>query len=79
MQKKNDNIDNIIDKFVKKDYNDELEKALEKKTFDENTKSTLLNILYKIETAYKDYKQVKQNVENKESLIENIIEDIKNN
>ena len=48
MQKKNDNIDNIIDKFVKKDYNDELEKALEKKTFDENTKSTLLNILYNL-------------------------------
>ena len=76
MQKKNDN---FLDKIVKKDYNNELESVLEKKYFDENVKSILLNILYKIEAAYKDYKQVKQNVETKEEFIQNIINIIQNN
>ena len=75
MQKKNDK---FLEKIVKKDYNNELEKVLEKKYFDENVKSILLSILYKIETAYKDYKQVKQNVETKEEFIEKIIQIIKN-
>ena len=76
MQKKTDK---LLDKIVKKDYNNELEKVLEKKAFDENTKSMLLSILYKIEIAYNDYEKVKPNVESKEKFIENIIEDIKNN
>ena len=63
MQKKNDN---FLDKIVKKDYNNQLEKVLEKKYFEENVKNILLSILYKIETSYKDYKQVKQNVETKD-------------
>ena len=75
MQKKNDN---FLEKIVKKDYNDKLEKILEKKAFAEDTKSILLNILYKIETSYKDYKKVKQNVETKEEIIEEIIEIIQN-
>lgn len=76
MQKK---ADNFFDKIVKKNYNDELEKVLEKKYFDENAKNLLLSILYKVETAYKDYTKVKQNVETKEQFIENIIENIKKN
>lgn len=76
LQKKTDK---FLDKIVKKDYNNELEKVLEKKYFDENTKSILLSILYKIETAYKDYEKVKPNVEEKESFIQSIIESIKNN
>ncbi len=70
MQKKNDN---FLDKIVKKDYNNELEVVLEKKLFDEDVKSILLSILYKIEAAYKDYKQVKQNVETKEKFVQKII------
>lgn len=69
MQKKNDKFLGI----VKKDYNNQLEAVLEKKYFDEDVKNILLNILYKIETAYKDYKQVKQNVQPKEEFIQNII------
>ncbi|MCI8471173.1 MAG: hypothetical protein HFJ35_06940 [Clostridia bacterium] len=76
MQKKTDK---FLDKIVKKDYNNELEKILEKKTFDENTKSLLLSILYKIETAYKDYEKVKADVESKEDFIQTIIDNIKNN
>ena len=71
--------ENLLDKFVKKDYNNELEKVLEKKSYAENVKSILLSILYKLETSYKDYKQVKQDVMTKEELIENIIYTIKNN
>lgn len=61
--------DKFLNKIVKKDYNNELEKILEKKYFDENTKSMLLSILYKLETAYKDYEIVKPDVENKEQFI----------
>ena len=75
MQKKTDK---FLDKIVKKDYNNELEKVLEKKAFDENTKSLLLNILYKIETAYQDYEKVKPEVEEKEDFIQFIIDTIKN-
>ncbi len=71
MQKKNEN---FLDKIVKKDYNNELETILEKKYFDENVKSILLSTLYKIEAAYKDYKQVKQNADTKEEFIEKIIQ-----
>ena len=76
MQKKTDK---ILEKIVKKNYNNELEEILEKKPFDENTKSNLLSILYKIETAYKDYEKVKQDVETKEEFIEKLLKDIKNN
>ena len=76
MQKKTDK---FLDKIVKKDYNNELEKVLEKKYFDENVKSMLLSILYKVETAYKDYEKVKPNVEDKETFIQSIIDSIRNN
>ena len=76
MQKKNEK---LLDKLVKRDYNNELEKVLEKKVFPENVKSNLLSILYKLETSYKDYKQVKQDVVSKEELIENVINCIENN
>ena len=75
MQKKSEKIIDII----KKDYNNKLEAVLEKKYFDENVKSILLSILYKIETSYKDYKHVKQGVETKEEFIERIINTIKDN
>lgn len=70
---------NLLNKIVKKDYNNELEKILEKKQFGEHEKSTLLNILYKIEAAYKDVETVKQDVETKEEYISHILEIIKDN
>ena len=51
---------NFLEKIVKRNYNNELEKLLEEKQFEENAKSTLLNILYKIETGYKDIETVKK-------------------
>ena len=69
---------NIIEKIVKKDYNNELEEILEQKQFGEDAKSTLLSILYKIEVAYKDLETVKKDIESKEEYILNILEIIKN-
>ena len=76
LQKKTDK---FLDKLVKKDYNNELEKVLEKKYFNENTKSILLSILYKIETAYQDYEMVKPNIQSKEEFMQTIINSIQNN
>ena len=56
----------FLDRIVKKDYNNELETILETKKFDENAKNLLLNILYKIEAAYKDYEKVKVKSKTKE-------------
>ena len=69
----------FLDKIVKKDNNNELEEVLEKKYFDEHVKSILLSILYKVETAYKDYEKVKVDVATKEEFITNIIKSIKDN
>ena len=62
---------NFLEKIVKKDYNNELEKILEEKDFSENAKSALLSILYKIEASYKDVETVKKDIETKEEYIEN--------
>lgn len=68
---------NILEKIVKKNYNNELEEILEYKQFKENVRSTLLSILYKVETAYDDLKTVKKDVETKEEYISKIINIIK--
>ena len=69
---------NLLEKIVKKDYNNELEKILEEKQFGENVKSTLLSMLYKIEASYKDLETVKKEVETKDEYILNILDIIKN-
>ena len=76
MQKKKEK---LLDKMVKRDYNNELESILEKKIFDENAKNLLLNILYKIEASYKDYEKTKRNVKTKEEYIQSFINMIEKN
>ena len=71
--------ENILGKIVHRDYNNELEKVIETKDFDEDVKNLLLGIFYKIDVSYKDYKKVKRNVETKQEYIEKIIETIKKN
>ena len=61
--------EDLFSKLNIKDYNNQLENVLENKTFSEGTKNILLNILYKIETAYDDYKKVKVNVNSKKELL----------
>ena len=60
-----------------KDYNNELEKILEKKEFSQEVKNLLLSMLYKIEVSYSDYKKTKVNVVEKEYYLKRIIENIK--
>ncbi len=75
MNKKNEK---FFEKIVKKDYNNELEKILEKKDYSEDVKSLLLNIFYKIDAGYKDYKKVKIDVDTKEEYTEELLRIIKN-
>lgn len=71
--------EDLFSKLNIKDYNNQLENVLENKSFTESTKNILLNILYKIETAYDDYKKVKVNVDLKKELLEEIIKIIEEN
>ena len=65
MAKKED----IFSKLNIKDYNNQLEKILENKSFSEDAKNILLTILYKIETSYEDYSKVKVYVDLKSELL----------
>jgi len=67
----------LIDKFVKKDYNNDLEEVLAKKNYSEEVKNLLQDSLYKTENAYKDYETVKKNVISIEDYIKNIINAVK--
>ena len=69
----------LIEKFVKKDYNDKLEEVLTKKIYSEEVQNLLLDIMYKIEMSYKDYETVKKNVVPQEQYIENLISIIQKN
>lgn len=73
MQKKKEN---LLEKIVKRDYDNELERVLETKRFDERAKNLLLEILYKVEISYKDYQKVKRDVESKEEYITRLIKSI---
>lgn len=70
--------DKIIYRLNIKDYNNNLEKILVKKTFPEDAKNLLLSMLYKIENSYGDYKKVKVNVKLKKEILQEITEIIEN-
>lgn len=69
--------EDFFSKLNIKDYNNQLEKILEEKSFSEDTKNILLNILYKMETSYDDYKKVKVYTNLKKELLEEIIKAVK--
>ena len=60
-----------------KNYNNELEQILEKKTFSGDIKNLLLNMFYKIEVSYKDYQKVKRVTKEQNNLMEELINIIK--
>lgn len=62
----------LFSKF--KDYNYILDKVLEDKNFSEDAKNLLLNMIYKIETSYKDYAQIKGIFQKQKDFIDRIIE-----
>ena len=71
--------DKLFSKIVKKDYNNNLEEVLSKKSFSEDVKNTLLNIFYKIENGYDDYKTIKRETFEKQDYIEKLINIIEKN
>ena len=66
----------MLEKIIKKDNNQELEKILEQKKIDEQAKNLLQGILYKIEVSYKDYQKVKAKKKTEEKYVEELIENI---
>lgn len=67
----------ILAKLNIKDYKGELELILEGKQFDEEAKSLLLSIFYKLDNFYKDYTAVKKDTEIKNKYLESFINIIK--
>lgn len=65
--------------FSKNNYDNQLEELLDSKNFSDETKSLILNILYKIGIAYKDYSKIKYDVKQKNEIISEITDIIKNN
>lgn len=66
----------MLEKIIKKDRNEELEKILEKKKIDDQAKSLLQGILYKIEVSHKDYRKVKGKKQTEEKYVQDILENI---
>ena len=60
-----------------RNYNNELEKILEKKDFSTDSKNLLLSMFYKLENSYNDYEIVKRKVKSKQEYLENILSNIK--
>ncbi|MBP3708692.1 MAG: hypothetical protein J6J36_08895 [Clostridia bacterium] len=63
--------------FSKNKYDVQLEALLDEKNYTDEAKSLVLNILYRIENAYKDYQTIKQNVKQKSEIIGDIVDTIK--
>jgi len=68
----------ILAKLNMKDYRNDFELVLETKKFEEEAKSLLLSVFYKLDNFYKDYISVKKECEPKNDYIENYISLIKN-
>lgn len=68
----------FISKLNIKDYNNQLERILVKKTFSEDIKNLLLSMLYKIENAYSDYHRANIDSKSKKEILEEIIDIIEN-
>ena len=60
-----------------KDYKNDLELILDEKKFDEEAKSLLLSIFYKLDNFYNDYSAVKKESKPKNEFLENYINIIK--
>ena len=67
----------ILSKFNIKDYRNDLELVLDNKQFDEEAKSLILNIFYKMDNFYKDYSSVKLDCAQKNQFLENYINIVK--
>ena len=69
----------LLNKIVKGNFNNNLEKVLSKKDFPIEVKNELLTMFYKIETGYDDYYTIKREAFDKKDYIENLISIIDKN
>lgn len=69
------NKDNI---FSKNSYDSQLEELLDSKNFSDEVKSLILNIVYKIDNAYRDYSKIKYDAKQKNEIIAEITNIIQN-
>lgn len=68
---------NLFSKMKINDYNLKLEKILDSKYFSSNAKSLLLSMIYKIESSYEDYKEIKHINKTNEDVVQEIIDIIR--
>ena len=66
----------MLEKFIKKDKNEELEAILDEKNVEEQAKNLLQGILYKVEVSYKDYKRAKVTDRTEGEYVEEILRNI---
>lgn len=64
--------------FSKNSYDTQLEEILDNKKISDEARGLILNGLYKIDIAYKDYAKIKSDVKMKNEIITEIIEIVKN-
>ena len=57
-----------------RDYSNNLEKIIENKEFEANTKNLLLSMFYKVETAHEDFSKVKVDTAPKRETLEEILD-----
>ena len=72
MKKTKDNL------LSKNNYDIQFEELLEQKKYTDEAKSLILNIVYKIQNSYSDYKETKPNAKSKLDIISDIADTIKN-
>ena len=69
----------IRNKFLSKDYKDELASIADKRHFTNEAVNLLLGMCYKIEDNYDNYKMVKREVPSKNVFVEKIVQNVKEN
>ena len=63
----------FLSKLNMRDYSNKLEKIIDKKAFSMDTKNLLLNMFYKMESAYEDYNRVKVDTMAKRDMLEEML------
>ena len=66
-------------KFLPKDYKEELAKAIEEKNFSQDAENLLLSMCYKMDDSYTNYRTVKREVPSKEEFMEKLVLDVELN
>ena len=66
-------------RFMQKDYNEQLADIIETKGFSEEAENLLLSMMYKIGDCYDNYKMVRREAPTQEEFTAKIVSDVANN